>query len=51
VTLTATGRKELDTIRKKKAEFIERKLLTLSLDDQRRVREAAALLEKFLDPQ
>jgi DNA-binding MarR family transcriptional regulator len=51
VSLSAAGRKELDTIRKKKAEFIERKFLTLSLEDQSRVREAATLLEKFLDPQ
>jgi DNA-binding MarR family transcriptional regulator len=51
VSLTATGRRELDSIRKKKAEFIERKLLTFSLDEQRRIRDAASLLEKFLDPQ
>jgi DNA-binding MarR family transcriptional regulator len=49
VSLTSAGRRELDTIRKRKAEFIERKLLTLSLADQRRAREAAAFLEKLLE--
>jgi DNA-binding MarR family transcriptional regulator len=49
VSLTVVGRRELDTIRKKKAEFIERKLLTLSLADQRRAREAATFLENLLD--
>lgn len=49
VSLSAAGRKELDTIRKKKAEFIERKLLTLSFADQRRAREAATFLENLLD--
>jgi DNA-binding MarR family transcriptional regulator len=49
VSLTAAGRRELDTIRKKKAEFLEQRLLTLSLDDQRRAREAAAFLETLLE--
>ena len=49
VTLTATGRKELDTIRKKKAEFIEQRLLTLSVADQRRAREVATFLETLLE--
>ncbi len=49
VSLTVVGRRELDTIRKKKAEFIERKLLTLSFADQRRAREAATFLENLLD--
>jgi DNA-binding MarR family transcriptional regulator len=49
VSLSAAGRKELDTIRKKKAEFIEERLLTLNAHDQRRAREAAAFLEALLD--
>lgn len=51
VSLSAAGRKELDTIRKKKAEFIEERLLTLNAHDQRRAREAAAFLEALLDDQ
>ena len=49
VSLTGAGRRELDTIRKKKAEFIEQRLLTLSVADQRRAREAATFLETLLD--
>jgi DNA-binding MarR family transcriptional regulator len=49
VSLTVAGRRELDTIRKKKAEFLERRILTLSPLDQRRAREAATLLERLLD--
>jgi len=49
VSLSAAGRRELDTIRKKKAEFLEQRLLVLSAADQRRAREAAAFLETLLD--
>jgi DNA-binding MarR family transcriptional regulator len=49
VSLTSAGRRELDTIRKKKAEFIEQRLLTLSVADQRRAREVATFLETLLE--
>ncbi|MFZ1063031.1 MAG: MarR family transcriptional regulator [Acidimicrobiales bacterium] len=49
VSLTAAGRRELDTIRMKKAEFLEQRLLALSATDQRRARDAATFLETLLD--
>jgi DNA-binding MarR family transcriptional regulator len=49
VSMSASGRRELITIRRKKAEFLERKLLALSLADQRRARDSASFLESLLD--
>ncbi len=49
VALTALGRKELNVIRQRKTEFLERKLLALSTSDQRRVEELASFLEVLLE--
>jgi DNA-binding MarR family transcriptional regulator len=49
VALTALGRKELNVIRRRKTEFLERKLLALSTSDQRRVEELASFLEVLLE--
>ncbi len=49
VGLTALGRKELGAIRRRKTEFLERKLLALSPSDRRRAEELASLLEDLLE--
>jgi len=49
VALTALGRKELNVIRQRKTEFLERKLLALSRSDQRRAEELASFLEVLLE--
>lgn len=49
VCLTALGRKELAAIRQRKTEFLEKKLLSLSVKDQRKARELAEFLEALLE--
>jgi DNA-binding MarR family transcriptional regulator len=49
VQLTAEGSSELETIRQRKTEFLERKLLSLSGSDQRKAEELATFLELLLD--
>jgi DNA-binding MarR family transcriptional regulator len=49
VRLTALGRKELNAIRQRKTEFLERKLLGLSTTDQRRAEELVTFLEALLE--
>lgn len=49
VALTALGRKEIDAIRQRKTEFLERKLLALSTNDQRRAKDLASFLEVLLE--
>jgi DNA-binding MarR family transcriptional regulator len=49
VQLTASGHEELNLIRLRKTEFLERKLLDLSAEDQRRAEELAAFLETLLE--
>jgi DNA-binding MarR family transcriptional regulator len=49
VRLTPFGRRELGTIRQRKTEFLERKLVALSVSDQRRAEELATFLEKLLE--
>jgi DNA-binding MarR family transcriptional regulator len=49
VQLTTLGRQEIDTIRRRKNEFLERKLLSLSEADQRKAAELATLLENLLE--
>jgi DNA-binding MarR family transcriptional regulator len=49
VALTALGRKELNVIRQRKTEFLERKLLALSTSDQRRAEALASFLEVLLE--
>lgn len=49
VQLTAHGRKELNVIRQRKTEFLERKLNALSLSDQQRAVELASFLEVLLE--
>jgi len=49
VVLTAHGRKELNAIRQRKTEFLERKLNALSESDQLRAAELAAFLEVLLE--
>ncbi|HEY5266658.1 MAG TPA: MarR family transcriptional regulator [Acidimicrobiales bacterium] len=49
VALTAHGRKELNDIRQRKTEFLERKLNALSQSDQLRAAELAAFLEALLE--
>ncbi len=48
VALSPLGRKELATVRLKREQFIERKLKTMSAEDQSRARDAAAILETLL---
>jgi DNA-binding MarR family transcriptional regulator len=49
VRLTPLGRKELNAIRQRKTEFLERKLLALSLGDQRKAEELVSFLEVLLE--
>jgi DNA-binding MarR family transcriptional regulator len=49
VRLSALGRKELNAIRQRKTEFLERKLLALSTGDQRRAEELVSFLEALLE--
>ena len=49
VRLTTLGRKELNAIRQRKTEFLERKLLGLSTTDQRRAEELVTFLEALLE--
>jgi DNA-binding MarR family transcriptional regulator len=49
VRLTALGRKELATIRQRKTEFLEKKLLSLTTKDQLKAHELAAFLEALLE--
>jgi DNA-binding MarR family transcriptional regulator len=49
VLLSAHGRKELNAIRQRKTEFLERKLNALSLSDQKRAAELASFLEVLLE--
>jgi DNA-binding MarR family transcriptional regulator len=48
VALTASGRKELALIRKKKTEFLREKIAALSPGDQAKAEELASLLERIL---
>jgi DNA-binding MarR family transcriptional regulator len=49
VRLTALGRKELNAIRQRKTEFLERKILALSAGDQLKATELATFLEVLLE--
>jgi len=49
VQLSAAGRKELVAIRRRKTEFLEQKLLSLSEGDQRKARELAEFFERLLE--
>jgi DNA-binding MarR family transcriptional regulator len=49
VQLSALGRKEIAAIRRRKTEFLEKKLLSLSDGDQRKARDLATLLERLLE--
>jgi len=49
VRLTAQGRRDLNAIRQRKTEFLERKLLALSPHDQRRAAELVSFLEVLLE--
>jgi len=49
VGLTSHGRKELNAIRQRKTEFLERKLNALSIADRRRAEDLAAFLEDLLE--
>ena len=49
VTITASGRRELAAIRRRKDEFLERALAALPEADRRRAGELAALLETILE--
>lgn len=49
VLLTPHGKKELNAIRQRKTEFLERKLNSLSLSDQQRAAELATFLELLLE--
>jgi DNA-binding MarR family transcriptional regulator len=49
VHIAATGRKELERIRQRKTEFLERKLLSLSAPERRTVEELVAFLETLLE--
>lgn len=51
VKLTKRGHHELEKIRQRKTEFLERKLLSLSAVDQRRAGELVAFLELLLEEQ
>jgi DNA-binding MarR family transcriptional regulator len=48
VNLTALGRKEIEGIRRRKTEFLERKLMSLSSIDQRKADELVLFLEMLL---
>jgi DNA-binding MarR family transcriptional regulator len=49
VTLTARGRRELEAIRRRKTEFLERTLQALPAKDQRKAEELVAFLEQLLE--
>lgn len=49
VRLSPAGKREITAIRQRKTEFLERKLLSLSFDDQRRAEDLVALLELLLE--
>ena len=49
VTLTPKGRKELNAIRRRRTEFLERKLLALSPADRDKAAELVAFLETLLE--
>lgn len=49
VRLTVLGRKDLNVIRQRKTEFLERKLLALSPSDQRQAEELVSFLEVLLE--
>ena len=49
VEVTAQGRKEINAIRRRKTEFLERKLMALSEHDRRRAEEMVAFLELLLE--
>jgi DNA-binding MarR family transcriptional regulator len=49
VRLSALGKKELNAIRQRKTEFLERKLLALSLADQEKAEAFATFLEVLLE--
>ena len=51
VRITALGKKELNAIRKRKTEFLERKLLSLSEHDQMKAKMVADFLEILLEDQ
>jgi len=51
VRLTALGHEELEKIRQRKTEFLERKLLSLSGVDQRKAEELVDFLERLLEEQ
>jgi DNA-binding MarR family transcriptional regulator len=49
VRLTALGRRDLNAIRQRKTEFVERKLLALSPIDQRQAERLVSFLELLLE--
>jgi DNA-binding MarR family transcriptional regulator len=49
VQLSPLGRKEIAAIRRRKTEFLEQKLLSLSVGDQRKAQDLAAFLERLLE--
>ena len=49
VRLTAAGRREVATIRRRKTEFLEGALRELSPADRRRADDAVAFLERLVD--
>ena len=49
VQVTPLGRKEINAIRRRKTEFLERKLLALSEHDRRRAEEMVEFLEILLE--
>ena len=49
VRTTALGRKQMATIRRRKTEFLESKLLALGESDRRKAEELAAFLELLLE--
>jgi DNA-binding MarR family transcriptional regulator len=49
VRLTTLGRRELNAIRQRKTEFMERKLLALSPEDQLKAEELVTFLELLLE--
>jgi DNA-binding MarR family transcriptional regulator len=49
VQLSALGKKEVAAIRKRKTEFLEQKLLSLSVGDQRKAQDLADFLERLME--
>ena len=49
VQLTASGRRELERIRRRKTEFLERQLLALTNEDRRKAEELVTFLEALLE--